>query len=123
MLWLWCRPATTAPIRLLAWELSYAMGSALNKKNKKNKGNNTVISTLWTTVGVYWEKAAVPSLGSVPRWSQKVLRSVANNYRVKSKKCVSALFFLVLSISGFNVVSAVTSLFLTGIPHSLPNGR
>ena len=93
MLWLWCRLATTAPIRLLAWELSYAMGSALNKKNKKNKGNNTVISTLWTTVGIYWEKAAVPSLGSVPRWSQKVLRSVANNYRVKSKKCVSALFF------------------------------
>ena len=34
MLWLWCRPAATALIRLLAWELPYAMGTALKKKKR-----------------------------------------------------------------------------------------
>ena len=41
LLWLWCRPAATALIRPLAWELPYAMGAALEKterqKNKKNR--------------------------------------------------------------------------------------
>ena len=35
LLWPWCRPVFTAPIRLLAWELLYAMGAAL-KTTKKN---------------------------------------------------------------------------------------
>ena len=35
LLWLWCRPAATAPIRLLAWEPPYAGGAALKKKKKK----------------------------------------------------------------------------------------
>ena len=30
-----CRPATTAPLQPLAWELSYAMGAALKSKEKK----------------------------------------------------------------------------------------
>ena len=29
LLWLWCRPAATAPIRPLAWESPYAAGVAL----------------------------------------------------------------------------------------------
>ena len=29
LLWLWHRPAATAPIRLLAWELPHATGAAL----------------------------------------------------------------------------------------------
>ena len=38
LLWLWCRSAAVAPIRLLAWELLYAMGVALkNNKEKKKK--------------------------------------------------------------------------------------
>ena len=46
MLWLWCRPAATAPIGHLAWELPCAAGVALkwflptnqpNKKKKKKK--------------------------------------------------------------------------------------
>ena len=42
LLWLWCRPAATAPIRPLAWELPYAMGAALKKiKRKKEKDNMT----------------------------------------------------------------------------------
>ena len=32
LLWLWCRPAATAPIRPLAWEPPYAAGAALKKK-------------------------------------------------------------------------------------------
>ena len=39
LLWLWCRPAATAPIRLLAWEPPCAVGAALeNTKKKKKKG-------------------------------------------------------------------------------------
>ena len=36
MLWLWPRPAATAPIRLLAWELPYATGVALKRQKDKN---------------------------------------------------------------------------------------
>jgi len=41
LLWLWCRPAATAPIRPLAWEPPYAAGVALKKRQKdKNKSIN-----------------------------------------------------------------------------------
>ena len=41
LLWLWCRPAVTAPIRPLAWEPPYAVGATLKKnKIKKNKTQN-----------------------------------------------------------------------------------
>ena len=44
LLWLWCRPAATAPISPLAWETPYAEGAALEmtkrqKKKLKNKKN------------------------------------------------------------------------------------
>ena len=35
LLWLWCRPAAPAPIQHLAWELSFAAGTALNRQKKK----------------------------------------------------------------------------------------
>ena len=34
-LWLWHRPAATAPIQPLAWEPPYAAGVALKKRQKK----------------------------------------------------------------------------------------
>ena len=37
LLWLWCKPADTAPIRPVAWEPPYALGVALKKKEKKAK--------------------------------------------------------------------------------------
>ena len=37
LLWLWCRPAATAPIQPLAWEPPYAVGSALKRQNNNNK--------------------------------------------------------------------------------------
>ena len=40
LLWLWCRPAASAPIWALAWELPYVVGVAL--KRKKNKEPNIV---------------------------------------------------------------------------------
>ena len=35
LLWLWCRPAATAPIRPLAREPPYTMSAALEKDKKK----------------------------------------------------------------------------------------
>ena len=35
LLWLWCRPAATAPIRPLAWEPPYAVESCPRKGKKK----------------------------------------------------------------------------------------
>ena len=40
LLWLWRRPAAAALIRPLAWEPPYAVGEALEKRQKKNKKNN-----------------------------------------------------------------------------------
>jgi len=37
LLWLWPRPAATAPIRPLAWEPPYAVGAALEKRKKKKR--------------------------------------------------------------------------------------
>ena len=37
LLWLWCRPVATAPIRPLAWEPLCAAGVALEKTKKKKK--------------------------------------------------------------------------------------
>ena len=37
LLWLWCRPAATAPIGPLAWEPPCAVGVALKRQNKINK--------------------------------------------------------------------------------------
>ena len=37
LLWLRYRPAATAPIRSLAWELPYTMGWAIKRQKKKKK--------------------------------------------------------------------------------------
>ena len=43
LLWLWCRLAAAALIRLLAWELPHATGVALKTKTKtKTKTKKTV---------------------------------------------------------------------------------
>ena len=69
LLWLWCRPAAVAPIRLpLAWESPYAKGEALktknkqtNKKNKQKKNQDTVASKV---------KKVLYLTPSIPRWSR-----------------------------------------------------
>ena len=42
LLWLWRRPAATAPIRPLAWEHPYAMGLALEKVKRQEVKQNKV---------------------------------------------------------------------------------
>ena len=37
LLWLWHRPAATALIQPLAWELPYGAGAAVNSNNNNNK--------------------------------------------------------------------------------------
>ena len=37
LLWLWCRPVSTAPISPLAWEPPYAVSVAIEKTKKKKK--------------------------------------------------------------------------------------
>ena len=37
LLCLWCRPEFAVPIRPLAWELTYALGVAINKQTKEAK--------------------------------------------------------------------------------------
>ena len=37
LLWLWYRPAATAPIQSLAWKHPYAVGAALKKTKNKNR--------------------------------------------------------------------------------------
>ena len=37
LLWLWCRPAATAPIRRLTWEPPYAVGALKRQKDKKER--------------------------------------------------------------------------------------
>ena len=45
-LWLWCGPATTSPIRPLAWEPPHAEGAALEKaKRQKIKIKETATLT------------------------------------------------------------------------------
>ena len=41
LLRLWCRPASTAPMRTLAWERPYAVGAALEKAKKKKTKKKT----------------------------------------------------------------------------------
>ena len=46
LLWLWHRPAGTAPIRRLAWEAPYATGVALKKRQKDKKKKKIEIPRL-----------------------------------------------------------------------------
>ena len=46
-LWLWCRLAATAPIQSLAWELPYAVGTALKKANNNEKDEKSMIVLMW----------------------------------------------------------------------------
>ena len=49
LLWLWRRPAASALIQPLAWELPYAAGSARKSKKKKKK-NSSILKFTWGTL-------------------------------------------------------------------------
>ena len=46
LLWLWCRPVATAPIRPLSWELPYATGAALKRQKEKEKRKKKIYTIL-----------------------------------------------------------------------------
>ena len=50
-LWLWCRLAPVAPIRLLAWELPYALSAAVKSKQTTNK--HPAGRALYANVNIY----------------------------------------------------------------------
>ena len=50
LLWLWRRPAATAPIGPLAWEPPHAMGAAHETaKRQKKKKKELSLQTFWNT--------------------------------------------------------------------------
>ena len=51
LLWLWYRPAATAPIGLLVWEPPYASGAALKRQKKKKKKKRQKTNLLWEFPG------------------------------------------------------------------------
>ena len=58
VLWLWQSPGAAAPIQPLAWELPFAMDTALKKpKKKKNrlKANHETVSSLVAKKIIYYE--------------------------------------------------------------------
>ena len=53
--WLWHRLMTIAPIRPLAWEPPYAVGAALEKKDKKKINNkNTALQIFILITEFFW---------------------------------------------------------------------
>ena len=49
---LWCRPAAVAPIWPLAWELPYATGAALKRK-ENNNFKNKIIDSIKKAIELY----------------------------------------------------------------------
>ena len=52
LLWQWSRPAATAPIGPLAWELPYAAGAALKRQTKQIQTNKQT-KTFWDLFIIY----------------------------------------------------------------------
>ena len=56
LLWLWYRPAATAPIRPLAWEPPYATGAAqemARRQKKKKKGMCVYIYNIYNNMYIH----------------------------------------------------------------------
>ena len=63
LLWLWCRPVATTPIRPLAWEPPCAEGVAL-KRQKKTKTKRKLLPPKGSSG--HWRTRAVPCLAPLP---------------------------------------------------------
>ena len=58
LLWLWCRPAATGPIRPLAWKPPHAAGAVLEKTNNNNNNNKVPSkSEIWQKANI---RAVIP---------------------------------------------------------------
>ena len=47
LLWLWCRPASIALIRPLAWELPYAASEAIKEKKTTTQASTQSVQIWW----------------------------------------------------------------------------
>ena len=56
LLWLWRRPVATAPIRPIAWEPPYAVGTALEKAKRQKKPKTNKQKNLMLTKKEKWER-------------------------------------------------------------------
>ena len=61
LLWLWRRPAATAPIRPLAWEPPYAV-SVVQKKKKEKKRNSHYGSAVKNLTSIHENMSLTPGL-------------------------------------------------------------
>ena len=72
--WLWHRPASTAPIRPLAWEPLYAAGADLEKakrpkkkkKKKKKKRKYSLNGTIYIYIYIKWALCRDKNIFSIP---------------------------------------------------------
>ena len=73
--WLWCRPAGAALIRSLVWELPYAVGASIKRKNEWMNACVWCISPIWKKKlgGVMSPRCPRPPTWSFPLISQRTL--------------------------------------------------
>ena len=117
LLWLWCSPAATAPIRPLAWDPSHATGADLKRPKKKKKEKkrkkeriknpnktkqNKTKGGLWWHSGLWIQYCHCCGTGSIPgpensacpghgqKGKKKFLKLRKNIIRLKicGKKCI-----------------------------------
>ena len=72
----WCRPAAAALIRLLAWELPYAIGTTLKKKKEEKEKSGSEL-----TAG---GQAGIPGRGNGMCKGQELGKGLAALRRVES---------------------------------------
>ena len=53
LLWLWCRPEATDPIRPLAWKPPYAVGAAQRNSKKKTKKKTKTLCWNYEDISLY----------------------------------------------------------------------
>ena len=65
LLWLWCRPVATTPIRPLSWEPPYASGTSLEKakrqKKKKRLRSGAAVTDL---TSIHEDGGSIPGLAN-----------------------------------------------------------
>ena len=102
LLWLWRRPAATAPIRPLAWEPLYAMGSALKKQTEKNYPWISCCDTVGERSSVATAVAQVTTLA----WIQSLAQGTSICHKHGQKKKLASLSYM--SHTSFLLLEAAT---------------
>ena len=98
LLWLWCRPAATAPIWPLGWEPPYSVGAALkkDKKKKKKKRSRDKKKNLFCNCMWWWMlPKCIPAIISRYKY-------ISNHYVVHLKliQCYMPIIYLIWKKEG-----------------------